>query len=111
MRRDFLLLVLLAFGLALAGCDNPPPKKTVVDFSQFQEKEAAKKKEFGNGIRVKFITTNPSRGHDWREKEAQRQMEEFVNSGQYDIVQVVTVRCTEGNAHLLAAEVYYREKK
>jgi hypothetical protein len=110
MRKTALFTI---FGLLFfAGCENPPPRTTTVDFAQPQAAEDAKDQELGSGIRVKFITsTSPIRSHERIQADVQRQLESFINGGQYEIVRVVTTRCNDPGAHLLSAEVYYRPKK
>lgn len=126
IRQAVFLVALFGLLLFVAGCDEdnkpkPSPKVTVVEFTQDQES--------GNGIRVKFFNTT-AKTHEEMQEEIQRQLESFVNGGQYDVVRVVTTRCSLldlgsvdywGNdtriicdrkqPHLLSAEVYYRLKK
>ena len=108
MKRMFCLIALagLLVGL-LAGCDEPPPKTTTVEFPQATSTVECQGVE--DGIRIKFITAEGT--HEQKQVEVQRQLEEFINSGQYEIVRVTTTRCNGSEAHLLSAEVYYRPKK
>lgn len=109
MHRNIAVLVLLGLGLVLAGCDNNKPKTITVELAQPQAVEGTQNQELGSGIRIKFITATGN--HDQMQAEVQRQLESFINSGQYEIVRVVTTRCNGDQAHLLSAEVYYRPKK
>ena len=61
----------------------------------------------GNGLRVIFITSDK---HYWdqRAAEIKPKLDAMVNSGKYDVVKIQT---TYAKGYLLAAEVYYREKK
>jgi len=61
----------------------------------------------GNGLRVLFIQSNK---HYWNEKatDVKPRLDAIVNSGKYDIVKIQT---TYAQGYLLAAEVYYQEKK
>ncbi|MDO8569574.1 MAG: hypothetical protein Q7R89_02235 [bacterium] len=61
----------------------------------------------GNGLRVLFIQSDKYR---WDEKAAdvKPRLDLMVNSGKYDVVKIQT---TYAQGYLLAAEVYYREKK
>ena len=109
MHRNMAVPVLLGLGLVLAGCNgNKPPNTTIVDFAQPQAAESAQGQELGSGIRIKFITAKGT--HRMMQAEVQRQLESFINDGQYEIVRVVSTRCDE-DQHLLSAEVYYRLKK
>ena len=110
MQKNIAVLVLLGLGLVLTGCDdNKPPKTTTVELAQPQAVEGTQNQELGSEIRIKFITATGS--HDQMQPEVQRQLESFINGGQYEIVRVVTTRCNGDQAHLLNAEVYYRPKK
>ena len=61
----------------------------------------------GNNMRVMFIQSNE---YYWNKKAAEikPQLDEVVNSGKYDIAKINT---TYAQGYLLAAEVYYREKR
>ena len=61
----------------------------------------------GNGLRVLFIQSDK---YYWNEKAAdiKPRLDAMVNSGKYDVVKIQT---TYAQGYLLAAEVYYREKK
>ena len=110
MKKLFCLVTLVgAMGL-LVGCDDSkPPKTTTVELSQPQAADSTPSQVFGDGIRIKFITAKGD--HANIQAEVQRQLEAFINSGQYEIVKVSTTRCNGSGAHLLSAEVYYRPKK
>ena len=112
LRHAVFPVVLLGLLLFITGCDNnKSPQTTTVEFVQpeAQTTEGTKNQELGSGIRVKFITAQGS--HDQMQADVQRQLEAFINGGQYEIVRVVTTRCNGEQAHLLSAEVYYRSKK
>jgi hypothetical protein len=61
----------------------------------------------GNSLRVLFIHSDK---YYWDKKEAdiKPRLDAIVNSGKYDVVKIQT---TYAKGYLLAAEVYYREKK
>ena len=61
----------------------------------------------GNGLRVLFIQSDK---YYWNEKAAdiKPRLDAMVNSGKYDVVKINT---TYVQGYLLAAEVYYREKR
>ena len=61
----------------------------------------------GNNLRVLFIQSDK---HYWDQKAAdiKPRLDAVVNSGKYDVVKIQT---TYAKGYLLAAEVYYREKK
>ena len=61
----------------------------------------------GNSLRVLFIQSDK---YDWYAKAAdvKPRLDAMVNGGKYDVVKIQT---TYTKGHLLAAEMYYREKK
>ncbi|MFA6430607.1 MAG: hypothetical protein WC229_03235 [Candidatus Paceibacterota bacterium] len=61
----------------------------------------------GNSLRVLFIQSDK---YYWNEKtdDIKPKLDAIVNSGEYDVVKIQT---TYAQGYLLAAEVYYREKK
>ncbi|MDD4900910.1 MAG: hypothetical protein PHS62_02230 [Patescibacteria group bacterium] len=61
----------------------------------------------GNNLRVLFIQSDK---YHWDQKAAdiKPRLDAMVNSGKYDVVKIQT---TYAQGYLLAAEVYYREKK
>ena len=61
----------------------------------------------GNNLRVLFIQSDK---HYWDQKAAdiKPRLDAMVNSGKYDVAKIQT---TYAKGYLLAAEVYYREKK
>ncbi|KKT34926.1 MAG: hypothetical protein UW23_C0026G0011 [Candidatus Collierbacteria bacterium GW2011_GWA1_44_12] len=60
----------------------------------------------GNALRIKLLILE-TRYIDVRDKELSPQLDEFVNSGQYDIVKIQT---TYVEGYLVAAEIYYYEE-
>jgi|GEM_PF-6225667 len=102
------LIMFLGVLLFIISCDESPPKTTSVDFVS-KITESSRDKEYGSEIKIKFIT---GEGNHWQIQETvQKKLELFINSGQHEIVRVVTTRCNSSEAHLLSAEVYYYSKK
>ena len=102
----FTIVVIAIFSI---NCDdNKPPKTSTVNLAQPAVADTQQEVELGDGINIKFI--NGRGNHDAIERYVQHQMQEFINSGQYEIVQVSTTRCNRSEAHLLSAEIYYRVK-
>ena len=119
MKKLFCFVALVGLASFLTSCDNPQSKTKTVEFSQPQVVDTIEGQELGGGILIKFITgtsgTDHSvmqRGtdHSMMQAEIQRQLEEFINGGQYEIVRVSITRCTRTSAHIIAAIVYYRLK-
>ena len=110
MKKLFCFVALVGLASFLTSCDNPQSKTTTVEFSQLQVVDTIEGQELGGGILIKFIMGTSGGDHSRTQAEIQRQLEEFINGGQYEIVRVSTTRCTRTDAHIIAAIVYYRLK-
>lgn len=118
IKRAMVAIGFLGILFVAMGCENPPQATTTtVDLSKQcptknvqPEQHATSVQNLGDGIRIKIIT-----GHVtvWssvaNERQIQRELEPFVNSGRYEIVRVNINRSPRGC--LTSAEVYYRVKK